>query len=171
MDLPTSILKAQNLMLWREECKQLKIHTPFSGQNCMFTRMLATTMSYLHIFQIWDLGYGSYVINEVYGYPHMDYRNLLNIPRALSKKEIGFQIQWSPCMQQEAYSKHPFQENRPKQFLTWFHLAALLERNIVLEQTSMPNTSAVRIWRWNGSTQINLWLWLAKLPIASEASA
>ena len=33
---------------------------------------------------IFDLGYDSYVINEVCGYPHMDYRNLLNIPRSMS---------------------------------------------------------------------------------------
>ncbi len=33
---------------------------------------------------IFDLGYDSYVINEVCGYPHMDYRNLLNIPRSKS---------------------------------------------------------------------------------------
>lgn len=32
-----------------------------------------------------ELGYDSYVINEVCGYPHMDYRNLLNIPRSKSK--------------------------------------------------------------------------------------
>lgn len=29
-------------------------------------------------------GYDSYVISEVCGYPHLDYRNLLNIPRELS---------------------------------------------------------------------------------------
>ena len=33
---------------------------------------------------IYDLGYDSYVINEVCGFPHMDYRNLLNIPRSIS---------------------------------------------------------------------------------------
>ena len=31
-------------------------------------------------------GYDSYVINEVCGYPHMDYRNILNIPRGLSAR-------------------------------------------------------------------------------------
>jgi len=31
-------------------------------------------------------GYDSYVINEVCGYPHMDFRNILNIPRGLSLK-------------------------------------------------------------------------------------
>ena len=31
-----------------------------------------------------ELGYDSYVINESCGYPHMDYRNLLNIPRSKS---------------------------------------------------------------------------------------
>ncbi|KAL7495983.1 LOW QUALITY PROTEIN: hypothetical protein ACHAWT_008311 [Skeletonema menzelii] len=35
---------------------------------------------------IFDLGYDSYVINEVCGFPHMDYRNLLNIPRSLSNE-------------------------------------------------------------------------------------
>ena len=29
-------------------------------------------------------GYDTYVINEVCGYPHLDYRNILNIPRDLS---------------------------------------------------------------------------------------
>lgn len=33
-----------------------------------------------------DLGYDSYVVDEVCGYPHMDYRNLINIPRSLSPK-------------------------------------------------------------------------------------
>lgn len=37
---------------------------------------------------IFDLGYDSYVINEVCGYPHMDYRNLLNIPRSKSLELI-----------------------------------------------------------------------------------
>lgn len=32
-----------------------------------------------------DLEYDSYLINEVCGYPHMDYRNLLNIPREKSQ--------------------------------------------------------------------------------------
>ena len=31
-----------------------------------------------------ELGYDSYVINESCGFPHMDYRNLLNIPRSKS---------------------------------------------------------------------------------------
>lgn len=33
---------------------------------------------------IFELGYDSYVINEVCGFPHMDYRNLLNIPRTMN---------------------------------------------------------------------------------------
>jgi len=37
---------------------------------------------------IFDLGYDSYVINEVCGYPHMDYRNILNIPRFKSQELI-----------------------------------------------------------------------------------
>lgn len=33
-----------------------------------------------------SLGYDSYVVDEVCGFPHMDFRNLLNIPRSLSAK-------------------------------------------------------------------------------------
>jgi FkbM family methyltransferase len=32
------------------------------------------------------LGYDSYLVDEVCGYPHMDFRNMINIPRTLSQK-------------------------------------------------------------------------------------
>lgn len=36
-----------------------------------------------------SLGYDSYVIDEVCGYPHMDFRNILNVPRKLSTRLIN----------------------------------------------------------------------------------
>jgi FkbM family methyltransferase len=51
---------------------ELRVH-----DNATYTTLLLTFLD--------QLGYDTYVIDEVCGYPYMDYRNLLNIPRTLSR--------------------------------------------------------------------------------------
>ena len=48
-----------------------------------------------------DLGYDSYVIDEVCGYPQVDYRNLLNIPRPMSR-HLSFSDAWQLALASEA---------------------------------------------------------------------
>jgi FkbM family methyltransferase len=50
---------------------ELRVHA-----NPEYTKELLTLLD--------QNGYDSYVIHEVCGYPHMDYRNLLNVPRKMS---------------------------------------------------------------------------------------
>ncbi|KAL7484032.1 hypothetical protein ACHAW6_009674 [Cyclotella cf. meneghiniana] len=62
--------------------KTIKDSRPFFTTEVRVHKNVEYTTDLLDF--ISELGYDSYVINEVCGFPHMDYRNLLNVPREKS---------------------------------------------------------------------------------------
>lgn len=106
-----------------------------------------------------DLGYDSYVINEVCGYPHMDYRNLLNIPRSKSV-ELMRSDTFNLLDATKSITRIPFRKENQKTFFDLVMPCCALGETCCpgndINDKSCCNEERVKKWLGENKPDLNL---------------